>query len=605
MAALSVADGAFAAAPIRLAARVTVNGEGEPGATHDHRRRRARVPADDRRRRRALQRAAGGAAGRARRRRLRRQAGQSAAARDRSGAAAVSAPAARRGAADAAGRRRGARRDRRLRRRRARQSRAARAAARLRASAGTLSPPTSRGDGSTTWTLTAPTSLGTGAVTLRAGGATTTVALRPGPPRAIEVLTPKEPLPAGLDAAVTVEVRVRDAERLAGAGATLTAALAGGRVLGTSERARAARLYAIELVPPRDAGRGTALLHVEVAGVAPGPPRRVTLHPLPRAADGSLAAEAWVDDDLGLPVAGARVELAAPGHERHRRRRSLRHGAPGVRARRARAASASPRSRPSCPGVAAALDYLVVGSVVHAVGASPAAASSRAASRRASRRWTRRCRCVRRRRSTCASRSSRRGRGRASRCACAWPCAAAPRRSCCTRPRPARIELVRQPDDGVAELRFVPPADAPPGQPLPRLGHRRQDARHRVHRGADAMIARARHRRVVGAVLGVAAPALAVVTVTKTSNGGAYTGGTLTFQVSGQAHRLRDRRSWCTTRRRRATRCCASPPAPPRSTARPCRRARSAPTTRSSPATSAASCRRRSATRPRTRPRSS
>ncbi|MGZ3430179.1 MAG: hypothetical protein ACXVCV_26195, partial [Polyangia bacterium] len=31
--ALSVADGAFAAAPIRLAARVTVQGEGEPGAT--------------------------------------------------------------------------------------------------------------------------------------------------------------------------------------------------------------------------------------------------------------------------------------------------------------------------------------------------------------------------------------------------------------------------------------------------------------------------------------------------------------------------------------------------------------------------------------------
>ena len=33
MAALSVADGAFTAAPIRLAARVTVTGEGEPGAS--------------------------------------------------------------------------------------------------------------------------------------------------------------------------------------------------------------------------------------------------------------------------------------------------------------------------------------------------------------------------------------------------------------------------------------------------------------------------------------------------------------------------------------------------------------------------------------------
>src|SRR5207302_5622096 len=33
VAALAVADGAFTAAPIRLAARVTVEGEGEPGAT--------------------------------------------------------------------------------------------------------------------------------------------------------------------------------------------------------------------------------------------------------------------------------------------------------------------------------------------------------------------------------------------------------------------------------------------------------------------------------------------------------------------------------------------------------------------------------------------
>src|SRR5262249_53521038 len=130
----------------------------------------------------------------------------------------------------------------------------------LSASAGTLSPPTSHGDGSTTWTLTAPTTIGTRVVTLRAGGASTTVALRPGPPRTIDVLPPKEPLPAGLDAAVTVEARVRDDEGSPVSGATLTAALAGGRVLGTSERGGG--LYAIELVPPRDAGRGTAQLHV-------------------------------------------------------------------------------------------------------------------------------------------------------------------------------------------------------------------------------------------------------------------------------------------------------------------------------------------------------
>ena len=193
------------------------------------------------------------------------------------------------------------------------------------------------------------------------------IALRPGPPRAIEVLAPKEPLPAGLDAVVTVDVRVRDADGSPVTGATLTAALAGGRVIGTSERGNG--LYAVELVPPRDAGRGTALLHVEVAGVTPGPPRRVTLHPVARAggAADKLVAEAWIDDDVGLPVPGARVELAAPGAsatvaaDRYGTAR-VDFAPPAARSFRVTAQPAE------LPGVAAALDYLVVGGVVHAVG---------------------------------------------------------------------------------------------------------------------------------------------------------------------------------------------------------------------------------------------
>ncbi|MGZ3438126.1 MAG: hypothetical protein ACXVDD_01335 [Polyangia bacterium] len=361
--ALSVADGAFAAAPIRLAARVTVQGEGEPGATLtiavDGREFPPTIVGADGRFSVPLVVPPGGHAtghsvdklGNQQRRdidlalppfpRLMLGAVPPTLPADGSARAEIVAFAV-----DARG------------------NPERRAPPLLSASAGTLSPPIPRGDGSTIWTFTAPATIGNGAVTLRTGGASTAIALRPGPPRSIEVLT-REPLPAGLDAAVTVEVRLRDAEGSPVAGATLRAALAGGRVLGTSERGNG--LYTVELVPPRDAGRGSALLHVEVAGVAPGPPRRVTLHPAPRASNGELVAEAWIDDDLGLPVPGARVELLAPGKsatvtaDRYGTAR-LEFAAPGARSFRVTA-------QPSeLPGVAAALDYLVVGGVVHAVG---------------------------------------------------------------------------------------------------------------------------------------------------------------------------------------------------------------------------------------------
>jgi hypothetical protein len=189
------------------------------------------------------------------------------------------------------------------------------------------------------------------------------VALRPGAPRAIEIET-REPLAAGSDTPATVEARVSDGAGTPVPGATLTAALAGGRVRAIRELGGGR--YAIELVPPRDPGKGTAQLHVEVASVPPGPPRRVTLHQLPTS-DGKFRAEAWIDDDLGLPVPGARVDLAAPDAVAHES--ADRYGT----ARIAYAPPATPRFRvtataPELPGAAAALDLLVVGGAAHAAG---------------------------------------------------------------------------------------------------------------------------------------------------------------------------------------------------------------------------------------------
>jgi hypothetical protein len=233
----------------------------------------------------------------------------------------------------------------------------------LGADRGTLSPAAPFGDGSTTWTLTAPASAGPGRVALKAGTATALVTLRPAPPLAIQVMPPAEPLPAGSDRSVEIEVRVRDAGGAPVSGAELQATLAGGHVQKVTERAPGR--YAVELVPPRDPGRGAATLHVELAGMRAGPPRRVTLHAA-KATPGHLAAEAWVDDDLGLPVPGARVELDGPGG--HVAAETDRFGTARLELMRPAARRFRFEARlPSLPGLSATLDELVVGGQVHAI----------------------------------------------------------------------------------------------------------------------------------------------------------------------------------------------------------------------------------------------
>jgi hypothetical protein len=458
VAALSVADGAFTAAPIRLAARVTVKGQGEPGATMtlsvDGHPFPSTIVAADGQFSVPLVVPPGGHTTGVSVDKLgnqqRRDVELSLPPFPRLYLAAVPATLPADGAAtaevvafavDARG------------------HPERRAPPPLQASAGALSPASRRGDGSTRWTFTAPAALDGGGVVLHTGGASTRIALRPGPPRRVEVLPPKEPLPAGLDAAVAVEVRVTDADGSPVTGATLAAALAGGHVLSTSERGGG--LYAVELVPPRDPGRGTALLHVEVTGVTPGEPRRVTLHAASRAG-GELVAEAWIDDDVGLPVPGVRVELAAPA-------RSATVAADGYGTARIQFPAPPGRqfrvtAQPSeLPGVAAALDYLIVGGVVHTVGSVVS------------------------------------GGVVESQQPPSFPSVDAllPLRPAAPldlrlsidpqRPRPGQpvrvrvvvrggsasqllyevsdgtLEVVRQPDHGVAELRFVPPADALPG----------------------------------------------------------------------------------------------------------------------------------------------
>jgi hypothetical protein len=121
------------------------------------------------------------------------------------------------------------------------------------------------------------------------------------------------------------------------------------------------------VLAPRDPGRGSAALHVELGGVEAGAPRRVTLHPA-RAPQGRLAAEAWTDDDLGLPVAGALVELRAPSASQ--RVESDRYGT--ARLELPRPPPEERRFRVSAqlvglPGLEAALDFLQVGGLLHTV----------------------------------------------------------------------------------------------------------------------------------------------------------------------------------------------------------------------------------------------
>ncbi len=182
---------------------------------------------------------------------------------------------------------------------------------RLTVDAGALSPPVARGPGLFTATLTAPSGMGRGALRVAAGAASATVGLAPGPPAKVAIAPPAEPLGAGLDLPQPVLVTVADAAGAAIAGAELHATLAGGRVAGIDDLGEGR--YRVQVVAPADAGRGRATLRVEVAAAPPGPPRRVSLHLLPSAARGELRAEAWVDDDLGRAVPGVEVAFAVDG----------------------------------------------------------------------------------------------------------------------------------------------------------------------------------------------------------------------------------------------------------------------------------------------------
>jgi hypothetical protein len=232
----------------------------------------------------------------------------------------------------------------------------------LTCSVGALSLPTARGDGSWTWTFTAPAKLGSTNVDLQAANTRARIGLRPGPPRQLRV-SAGEPLGAGSDQPTRVEVHVADGVGSPVTGARLKATLQGGRVLGVEEIG--AGSYAVVLVPPRDPGRGQASLHVEVEAVPSGAPRRLTLHPR-RNADGTFSAEAWIDDDLGLPVPGVHVTLLAG---------TVTQQAESDRYGTARVSFAPPTSRSlrvsaetlELPGVVATLDYVTVGGRLHAV----------------------------------------------------------------------------------------------------------------------------------------------------------------------------------------------------------------------------------------------
>jgi hypothetical protein len=233
----------------------------------------------------------------------------------------------------------------------------------LRVDRGTLSTPRARGDGSVTWTYTAPTTPGDGAAALRAGTTLSRLGLRPGAPRELTVIPPADPLDAGSQKERAIEVRVRDAAGSPVSGARLIATLKGGRVAGVGEVGEGR--YDVRVVPPRDPDRG-ALLHVEVEGLLPGAPRRVSLHALPARPPRALSVEAWVDDDLGQPVPRAVIDLRGPnGLQRGETDRF------GV-ARFELFAPAGPTFRITAeplalPGLTAAMDYLEVGAALVAV----------------------------------------------------------------------------------------------------------------------------------------------------------------------------------------------------------------------------------------------
>jgi hypothetical protein len=173
---------------------------------------------------------------------------------------------------------------------------------------GTLAQAVARGPGLFTATLTAPRGIGEGALHVSAQGARATVTLRAGPPARVTIADPGEPLACGLDLPQAVIATVADAQGAKIAGAQLAATLAGGKVGEIVDRGDGS--YRIEVIPPVDPGKGRAALRVEVAAAPPGPPARVSLHLAPGSNAAAATAEAWVDDDLGRAVPGIEVAIA-------------------------------------------------------------------------------------------------------------------------------------------------------------------------------------------------------------------------------------------------------------------------------------------------------
>jgi hypothetical protein len=233
----------------------------------------------------------------------------------------------------------------------------------LSADRGTLSAPSPREGGIWSWSFTAPARPGEGPVRLRAGQAETRIALRAAPPFHLTWRAPAEPLAAGVAAPQSVEVALSDDGGQPVAGARLDAALVSGQVLGIDDL-QGGR-YRIRVKTPPDPGRQSAALHVELEGLEPGPPRRVTLHPA-RAKKGRVAAEAWVDDDLGLPVPG--VVVALDGPDGRAEVTSDRYGTARLELIRPKARQFEITAQlDALPDLQATLDYLDVGGALHAV----------------------------------------------------------------------------------------------------------------------------------------------------------------------------------------------------------------------------------------------
>jgi hypothetical protein len=227
---------------------------------------------------------------------------------------------------------------------------------------GTLSAPTPRGDGAWSWSYTVPGSLGAGTVTFKSGAASTRMILRFCPPFHIDIDPPRDPLGAG-GGEQRFDVRLSDATASPVTGARLSATLAGGRVLSIDEKGGG--VYSVRAIPPKDPGRGAAAVHVELAALAPGAPRRVTLHPMPPSGN-RFVAEVWVDDDLGLPVPGVTVDLTTP--EGTRRATTDKYGTARIQTSRpARGALHLSAQALELPGVVATIDALFIGGTPHVI----------------------------------------------------------------------------------------------------------------------------------------------------------------------------------------------------------------------------------------------